>query len=177
MGIQEYIFAGSKLPIHNHYQLRLTRLESQKSGIDISVLKFSGSEAISDILRYEIEFTSRVKDIPAQHIINYSALFLMYPDGKPYESVTPRMLPGVITHFRQCGTSADETHYVATLEHRLTLLNQGSNNAIYQSDSVISMTEKTFLRYNMDRLDFRFALNDQYPLKKFMMQFGKASTP
>ena len=174
MGIQDYILAGSKLPIHNHYRLRLTRLESQQSDVDISVLKFSGSEAISDILRYEIEFTSAVKDIPAQHIINYSALFLMYPDGKPWGSVKPRIIPGVITQFRQCSTSADETRYVATLEHRLTRLNQGTNNAIYQNDSIISMTENTFLRYNMDRLDFRFALNDQYPLKKFMMQFGES---
>ncbi|MFD3248424.1 hypothetical protein [Rahnella aquatilis] len=46
------------------------------------MLRFSGSEAISDILRYEIEFTSALKNIPAQHIINYSSLFLMYPDGK-----------------------------------------------------------------------------------------------
>ena len=174
MSIQDYILAGTQLPIHNHYQLRFKRLESQQPGVDISVLKFSGSEAISDILRYEIEFTSAVKDIPAQHIINYSALFLMYPDGKPWESVKPRIIPGVITQFRQCSTSADETRYVATLEHRVTRLNQGSNNAIYQNDSVISMTENTFLRYNMDRLDFRFALNDQYPLKKFMMQFGES---
>lgn len=123
MSIQDYILAGSKLPIHNHYQLRLKRLESQQPGVDISVLKFSGSEAISDILRYEIEFTSAVRDIPAQHIINYSALFLMYPDGKPWESVKPRIIPGVITQFRQCSTSADETRYVATLEHRVTRLN------------------------------------------------------
>ena len=174
MSIQDYILAGTQLPIHNHYQLRFKRLESQQPGVDISVLKFSGCEAISDILRYEIEFTSAVKDIPAQHIINYSALFLMYPDGKPWESVKPRIIPGVITQFRQCGTSADETRYTVTLEHRVTRLNQGSNNAIYQNDSVISMTENTFLRYNMDRLDFRFALNDRYPLKKFMMQFGES---
>lgn len=174
MSIQEYILAGSKLPIHNHYQLKLTQLESRQPGVDISVLKFSGSEAISDILRYEIEFTSAVKDIPAQHVINYSALLLMYPDGQPWESVKPRVIPGVITQFRQCSTSSDETRYVATLEHRVTCLNQGSNNAIYQNDSVIGMTENTFLRNNMDRLDFRFALNEQYPLKKFMMQFGES---
>ena len=139
MGIQEYIIAGSKLTFHNHYQLRLTRLESQLPGVDISVLRFSGSEAISDITRYHIAFTSAVKDLPAHHIINYSALFLMYPDGKPYASVKPRILPGVITQFRQCGTSADETRYVATLEHRVTRLNQGSNNAIYQNDSVVAI--------------------------------------
>ncbi|WP_053144954.1 type VI secretion system Vgr family protein [Erwinia billingiae] len=174
MSIQEYILAGNKLPIHNHYQLRLTRLESQQPGVDISVLRFSSSEAISDILRYEIEFTSAVKDIPARYIINYSALFLMYPDGEPWQAVKPRIIPGVITQLHQFGTSADETRYVATLEHRVTRLNQGCNNAIYQNDSVISMTENTFLRYNMDRLDFRFALNDRYPLKKFMMQFGES---
>ncbi len=125
MRIQDYIIAGSQLPVHNHYQLRLNRLESQLPGVDISVLRFSGTEAISTIFRYEIEFTSAVQDIPAQHIINYSALFLMYPDGKPWEAVTPRIIPGVITQLRQCGTSADETRYIATLEHRLTRLNQG----------------------------------------------------
>ena len=93
MGIQDYILAGSKLPIHNHYRLRLTRLESQQSDVDISVLKFSGSEAISDILRYEIEFTSAVKDIPAQHIINYSALFLMYPTASPGNLLNPALSP------------------------------------------------------------------------------------
>jgi hypothetical protein len=62
MSIQEYILAGSKLPVHNHYQLRLKRLESQQPGVDISVLRFSGSEAISDILRYEIAFTRTGKD-------------------------------------------------------------------------------------------------------------------
>lgn len=174
MAIQDYIITGSKSPFYNHYQLQLMQLDAQQPNITISVLKFSGSEAISDIYRYEIEFTSTTNDIPAQHIINYSALLLMYPDGKPWESVKPRIIPGVITQFRQCGTSADETRYVATLEHRLTRLNQGTNNAIYQNDSVISMTENTFLRYNMDRLDFRFALRDQYPLKKFMMQFGES---
>ncbi|MFZ1874277.1 MAG: type VI secretion system tip protein VgrG [Chania sp.] len=174
MSIQDYILAGSKLPIHNHYQLRFPNLESKQPGIGISVLRFSGVEAISTILRYEIEFTSATKDIPAQPIINYSALFLMYPDGKPWESVKPRILPGVITQFRQCGTSADETRYVVTLEHRLTRLTQGANNAVYQNDSIISMTENTFLRFNMDRLDFRFALHDQYPLKPIMIQFGES---
>ncbi len=36
------------------------------------------------------------------------------------------------------------------------------------------MTENTLLRYNMDRFDFRFALHERYPLKKFMMQFGES---
>jgi len=174
MGIQDYILAGSKLPIHNHYQLRFPNLESKQPGIGISVLRFSGVEALSQILRYEIEFTSATKDIPAEPIINYSALFLMYPDGKPWEPVKPRILPGVITQFRQCGTSADETRYVVTLEHRLTRLTQGANNAVYQNDSIISMAENTLLRFNMDRLDFRFALSDQYPLKPMMIQYGES---
>lgn len=174
MGIEKYIIAGAKHGVYNHYSLRLRGLESKQPGVTLSVLKFSSTEAISQVPRYEIEFTSPVKDLPAQFVVNYPALFLMYPDGKPYESVKPRLVPGLITSFRQCSTSADETHYVAVLEHRMALLDQGRNNAVWQNDSIISLTEKVLNNHNLDRLDFRFALSDQYPLHEFMLQYAES---
>lgn len=174
MGIADYIIESGKYGAYNHYQLRLKKLNQERPDIQISVLKFSGVEALSQILRYEIEFTSATADIPANLLINYSAELLMYPDGKPFQKLTPRIIPGIITQFRQCNTSADETRYMVTLEHRLARLTQGSNSAVYLNDSIISMTENTLLRYNMDRFDFRFALNEQYPLKPMMIQFGES---
>jgi type VI secretion system secreted protein VgrG len=174
MAIDKYFIEGGKIAVYNHYQLRLRELESKQPGVMLSVAKFSSSEAISQIPRYEIEFTCTQKDLPAQWVVNYPALFLMYPDGKPYESVKPRIVPGLITSFRQCSTTADETRYVVVLEHRMALLEQGRNNAVWQNDSIISLTEKVLNHHQFDRLDFRFSLEDPYPQHEFMLQYGES---
>lgn len=144
MGMQDFIIQSGKYGATNHYQLLLKKLNQDRPDIQISVLRFAGDEAISQIPRYEIEFTSATPDIPANLLINYSAQLLMYPDGKPYESLKPRIIPGIITQFRQCNTSADETRYIAVLEHRMVRMAQGRSSAVFLNDSIISLTENTF---------------------------------
>ncbi|HHT1314133.1 TPA: type VI secretion system Vgr family protein [Klebsiella michiganensis] len=171
MAIQDYIITGGKYGTYNHYQLLLKKLNQARPDIQISVLKFGGCEAISQIPRYEIVFTSATPDIPANLLINYSAQLLMYPDGKPYEKLKPRILPGIITQFRQCSTSADETRYVAVLEHKMARMAQGHNSAVFLNDSIISLTEHTFGDYLIDKLSFVFKLTDRYPPRDFMLQY------
>ncbi|KGT94742.1 type IV secretion protein Rhs [Erwinia typographi] len=174
MGIADYIITGGKYGTYNHYQLRLKKLNREHPDIQISVLKFSGQEAISQIPRYEIEFTSTTCDIPARLLINYSAELLMYPDGPPWETLTPRIVPGIITRFRQHGTSADQTRYSVVLEHKMARMTQGRNSAVYLNDSIISLTEKTFENHLIDRLGFALKLSTRYPLRDFMMQYEES---
>ncbi|KEY56974.1 type VI secretion system Vgr family protein [Serratia sp. DD3] len=174
MGIVDYIIESGKYGAYNHYQLRLKKLNRERPDIQISVLKFSGTEALSQIPRYEIEFTSATADIPANLLINYSAELLMYPDGKPFQKLTPRIIPGIITQFRQCNTSADETRYVAVLEHKMARMAQGRNSAVFLNDSIISMTENTFGNHLIDKLGFAFKLNTQYPLHDFFIQYQES---
>lgn len=70
MGIQGYILAGSKLSLHNHYPLRFPNLKTKQPGVGMSVLRFSRGEAISRMLRDEIEFTRASQDTPAEPNIN-----------------------------------------------------------------------------------------------------------
>lgn len=174
MGIKDFIVKNGKYDAYNHYSLVLKKLNSEQPGIKISVLKFSGVEEISKIPRYEIEFTSATRDIPANLLINYSAQLLMYPDAKPYESIKPRIIPGIITQFRQLNTSADETHYIAVLEHKMARMDQGRDSAVYLNDSIISLTENTFSNYLIDKLSFNFKLNTRYPLRDFMLQYDES---
>ncbi|WP_058970810.1 DUF2345 domain-containing protein [Type-D symbiont of Plautia stali] len=174
MGIADYIIESGKYGACNHYQLRLKKLSQERPDIQISVLKFSGSEALSQIPRYEVEFTSTTRDIPATLLINYSAELLMYPDGKPWEKLTPRIVPGIITQFRQHNTSADQTHYSVVLEHKMVRMTQGRNSAVYLNDSIISLTEKTLENHLIDRLGFVLKLNTRYPLRDFMMQYEES---
>lgn len=174
MAIADYIIESGKYGAYNHYQLRLKKLSRERPDIQISVLKFSGTEAISQIPRFEIEFTSATPDIPAALLINYSAELLMYPDGKPWEKLTPRIAPGIITQFRQNRTSADQTHYSVVLEHKMVRLTQGRNCAVYLNDSIISLTEKTFETHLIDKLGFALKLATRYPLRDFMMQYEES---
>ena len=169
MGIADYIIESGKYGAYNHYQLRLKKLSRERPDIQISVLKFSGTEAIS-----QIEFTSTTRDIPATLLINYSAELLMYPDGKPREKLTPRIVPGVITQLRQHHTSADQTRYSVVLEHKMVRMAQGRNCAVFLNDSIISLTEKTFETHLIDKLSFALKLNTRYPQHNFMMQYEES---
>lgn len=163
------------LNISSRYRLSFSELSSASPDIIISVVKFSAAEAVSQIFRYEIEFTSPTVDIPASQIINYPATFTMIPDGQFLSlDEIPRIVSGVITAFRQENTSADETRYRAVLEHRLALLNQGRNYAIFLNDSVTTLGENTLRAWGMDRLDYRFSLSDEYPSRDFMMQYDES---
>lgn len=98
----------------------------------------------------------------------------MYTDGKPYEKLKPRIIPGIITQFRQCNASADETHYVTVLEHKLAHMPQGHNSAVFLNDSIISLMENTFGDCPIDKLSFTFKLSDRYPQHDFMLQYKES---
>jgi type VI secretion system secreted protein VgrG len=174
MGMADYIMRGGQHGVYNPYQLRLKKLSKARPDIQVSVLKFSGTEALNQIPRYEIEFTSATPDIPGHLLINYTAELLMYPDGEVWETLTPRVIPGIITEFRQCNTSADITRYVAVLEHRMARMAQGRNSAVWLNESIISLTEKTFSNHLIDKLSFAFKLATRYPLRDFMLQYEEA---
>lgn len=174
MSIQDYAIAGENIGIHNHYQLKVSELEKQRPDVMLSVLKFSGYEAISQPWKYTIEVTSPTADIPAELLINTSALFLFYPDGGPWQTVKPRVLRGMVTAFQQCGSSADETRYVVTLEPRLALLNNSLTYAVYQHKSVIGTAEDILKRHQFSSLDYRYQLNTQYPPRDFYISWDES---
>ena len=100
----------------------------------------------------------------------------MYPDAKPFAPDKPRIVPSIITQFRQHNTSADETHYVAVLEHKMARMGQGRNSAVFLNDSVISLTENAFGNYLIDKLSFNFKLGTRYPLRDFMMRYEESDS-
>lgn len=118
--------------------------------------------------------TSPTADIPAELLINTSALFLFYPDGEPWQTVKPRVLRGMVTAFQQCGSSADETRYVVTLEPRLALLNNSLTYAVYQHKSVIGTAEDILKRHQFSSLDYRYQLNTQYPTRDFYISWDES---
>ncbi|WP_436882372.1 type VI secretion system Vgr family protein [Enterobacter asburiae] len=174
MGMQDYIIRNGKYDVYNHYLLVLKKLRRERPEITLSVLRFSGTEAISQIPRYDIEFTSPTRDIPASLLINYAAEFLIYPEGKPGETLIPRIIPGIITQFRQMSTSPDITRYAVVVEHRMARMAQGRNSAVFLNDSIISLTENLMTAHGFDRLGLDMKLTTRYPTREFMMQYDES---
>ncbi|ATA18931.1 type VI secretion system secreted protein VgrG [Gibbsiella quercinecans] len=174
MGKKDFVIQGGKMPVYNHYQLSIPELKKQHPEIQLSVLRFSGEEALNTPWCYTIEITSATRDILADSLINTTAQLLFYPDGQPWQSVAPRILRGVITGFQQCDSSADETRYVVTLQPRLALLKNSLMYAVYQHKSVPGVVEDILNRWAFSSLDYHFRLNTQYPVREFYIAYAES---
>lgn len=174
MGKKDFVIQGGKMPVYNHYQLSIPELKKQHPEIQLSVLRFSGEEALNTPWCYTIEITSATRDILADSLINTTAQLLFYPDGQPWQSVAPRILRGVITGFQQCDSSADETRYVVTLQPRLALLKNSLTYAVYQHKSVPGVVEDILNRWAFSSLDYHFRLNTQYPVREFYIAYAES---
>lgn len=174
MGKRDFVITAGKTPIYSHYQLSIQTLKNQRPDILLSVLRFSGEEALNSPWKYSIELTSATRDIPADILINSTAQLLFYPDGQPWLSVEPRILRGVVTAFQQCESSADQTRYVVTLESRLALLKNSLTYAVYQHKSVPGAVEDILKRWEYSSLDYHFRLNTQYPIRDFYISYAES---
>ncbi|WP_337072018.1 type VI secretion system Vgr family protein [Klebsiella aerogenes] len=174
MNKNKYILKGNKIPVYNHYQLNIPELSKRRPDIQLSVLRFSGDEALNTPWRYSIELTCETPDIPADVLINTTAELLFYPDGKPWEAVEPRVMRGVITAFQLCERTADITRYVVVLEASLALLRHSLTYAVYQHKSVIGVVEDILKRWGYSSLDYRYALKTQYPVRKFYISYAES---
>ncbi|UAN24855.1 type VI secretion system tip protein VgrG (plasmid) [Enterobacter sp. JBIWA003] len=174
MSENTFTLPGSSIPVYNHYQLKVPELQKQRPDIQLSVLRFSGEEALNTPWRYSIELTSATPDIPADVLINTTAQLLFYPDGKPWQAVSPRVMRGVITSFQQCERSSDTTRYVVVLEASLALLRNSLTYAVYQNKSVIGVVEDILKRWAFSSLDYRYQLNTQYPVREFFISYAES---
>ena len=89
-----------------------------------SVLRFSGRDAVSELYRYDIEFTSPVSGIPMEQVVGRPAKFIIAPvdpemdylrrmfgeNAEQFSRMSPAYtIHGVITEFDEYATSADQS--------------------------------------------------------------------
>ncbi|MCP2230796.1 type VI secretion system secreted protein VgrG [Erwinia aphidicola] len=167
----------SKNPVsffsHSHHLLAVRDCQSRPD-----VLAFKGEERLSEPFRWRIEFTSADHAITREAMLMKAAsLTLQAPvdQGWGIKIQQPvRVVQGVLTGFERLSTSADQTHYAVTLQPRLALLSRSRQNAIYQDMSVPQIVEKILReRHGMRGQDFVFTLNNAYPRREQVMQYGE----
>ncbi|WP_158898120.1 type VI secretion system Vgr family protein [Burkholderia sp. L27(2015)] len=156
-----------------------------------SVLKFAGLDAVSELYRYEVEFTSPVAHIPTEKVLGRPARFIIDTidpnaeylrhmfgeNAEKFSDMPPaRTIHGVVTEFVQFETSADQTRYKLVIEPRTADLARGKKSRLFQKQSVQEIITQTLNHYGYgDGVDFKFQLRAQYKRHEYITQYHEST--
>ncbi|KVN41886.1 type VI secretion protein Vgr [Burkholderia pyrrocinia] len=156
-----------------------------------SILKFTGLDQVSQLYRYEIEFTSPVAGIPMDQVLGRPAKFIadpidpnmdylrkMFGENAAQFSKKPLAytVHGIITKFDEFETSADETRYRVVLEPTLADLNRGVTSRLFQKQSVEEIVTDTLRHFGYRAgVDFEFQLRGEYKRREYVTQYHETT--
>ncbi|KFL49209.1 type VI secretion protein Vgr [Burkholderia pyrrocinia] len=156
-----------------------------------SILSFTGLDRISQLYRYEIEFTSLVAGIPMDQVLGRPAKFIVDPvdpdmgylqkmfgeNAGQFSTKPPAYtVHGIITRFDELGTSADETRYRVVLEPTLSDLDRGVTSRLFQKQSVEEIVTDTLRHYGYRAgVDFQFQLRGEYKRREYVTQYRETT--
>ncbi|MBS1206036.1 MAG: Rhs element Vgr protein [Proteobacteria bacterium] len=150
----------------NRYQLDIPSCAA-----NIDVEGFSGSEAMSTLYRYTINFTSADKNIDARQMLSKSATLTMGA-GNLLSLTERKVVHGVVTHFERTGGSADEAQYCIVLEPFLALLgNQHRTHRFFVNKSVPEVVSEVLTEHGLKGWEYEFTLKADYPKREQINQY------
>lgn len=150
----------------NRYQLDIPSCAA-----NIDVEGFSGSEAMSALYRYTINFTSADKNIDARQMLSKPATLTMGA-GNLLSLTARKVVHGVVTHFERTGGSADEAQYCIVLEPFLALLgNQFRTHRFFVNKSVPEVVAEVLTEHGLKGWEYEFTLKADYPKREQINQY------
>lgn len=150
----------------NRYQLDIPSCAA-----NIDVEGFSGSEVMSALYRYTINFTSADKNIDARQMLSKPATLTMGA-GNLLSLTARKVVHGVVTHFERTGGSADQAHYCIVLEPFLALLgNQFRTHRFFVNKSVPEVVAEVLTEHGLKGWEYEFTLKADYPKREQINQY------
>ncbi|WP_279025902.1 type VI secretion system Vgr family protein [Gibbsiella quercinecans] len=147
------------------------RLDIPSCTADIDVEDFSGSEAMSALYSYTINFTSADKTIDARQMLSKPATLTMGA-GNLLSLTERKVVHGVVTHFERTGGSADEAQYCIVLEPFLALLgNQFRTHRFFVNKSVPEVVAEVLEEHGLKGWEYAFTLKADYPKREQINQY------
>ncbi|CAM8316170.1 TPA: type VI secretion system Vgr family protein [Klebsiella michiganensis] len=150
----------------NRYQLDIPSCVA-----NIDVEGFSGSEAMSALYRYTINFTSTDKNIDVRQMLSKPATLTMGA-GNLLSLTDRKVVHGVVTRFERTGGSADEAQYCIVLEPFLALLgNQFRTHRFFVNKSVPEVVTEVLTEHGLKDWEYEFTLKADYPKREQINQY------
>jgi len=150
------------------------QLDIPSCAANIDVEGFSGSEAMSSLYKYTINFTSADKNIDARQMLSKPATLTMGA-GNLLSLTARKVVHGVVTHFERTGGSADEAQYCIVLEPFLALLgNQFRTHRFFVNKSVPEVVEQILGEHGLKGWEYEFKLKQTYPKREQINQYQES---
>lgn len=147
------------------------RLDIPSCTAAIDVEDFSGSEAMSELYCYTINFTSADKNIDSRQMLSKPATLTMGA-GNLLSLTERKVVHGVVTRFERTGGSADEAQYCIVLEPFLALLgNQFRTHRFFVNKSVPEVVAEVLTEHGLKGWEFEFSLKADYPKREQINQY------
>ncbi|MDK9605690.1 type VI secretion system Vgr family protein [Lelliottia wanjuensis] len=158
--------AAAARTVLNRYSLDIP---SCSASLDVE--DFSGSEAMSELYSYTINFTSAEGDIDASQLLSKPATLTM-STGELFTLTEQKVVHGVVTHFERTSGSADQAHYTLVLEPYLALLgNQFRTHRFFVDKSVPEVVTQVLQDHGLKGWEYEFVLKAEYPKRAQINQY------
>lgn len=136
---------------------------------DVVINNIRGSEAISELFEFHVNFSSANREIDAEKILG-SNVTLHFKSEKH-----ERFINGIITQFSQGRTSQKEdiynTEYFFTMRPKLWLLSLDSNCQIFQKKSTMEIIKSVLKEYKIDVSESKCGNNN----RTYCVQYNESS--
>jgi type VI secretion system secreted protein VgrG len=157
----------------------------------LSVLRFSGRAAVSQLYRYEVELTSPISDIAMDQVLGRPVKFTTDPidpnadylrkmfgeNAEKFSEMPPALtIHGIVTEFDQFETSADQTRYKLVIKPRVADLGRGVKSRLFQKQSAQEIITATLRHEGLrEGVDFAFKLRAQYKRHAYVTQYHETT--
>jgi type VI secretion system secreted protein VgrG len=132
---------------------------------DFKVLAFTGTEAISQPYRFQLELVSERPDLDIEALLQQPAFFSFAGQGKG--------IHGLIHRVAQGDAGKRLTRYHIDLVPHLAYLGHRTNQRIFQHLSVPEIISRVLADHGIQADAFRFQLNSEYPQRIYCTQYDE----
>lgn len=144
-------------------------LSISKLNDEVIVNSIRGSEAISELFEFQVNFSSVNREINAEDILGSDAV--LYLKSENHE----RFVHGIVTQFSQGTTSLKEdihhTEYFFTMRPKLWLLSLDSNCKIFQKKSTMEIVKEVIDEHKIEASTSK-SKNDS---REYCVQYNESS--
>lgn len=133
---------------------------------ELKVLEFTGTEAISQPYRFDLELVSERPDIELESLLHRQAFLSFDAQGSG--------IHGQILRVGQSDSGQRLTGYQISLVPRLSYLGQRINQRIFQHKNVPAIITQVLKDHGIQRDAFEFRLGSDYPEREYCVQYAES---
>ena len=132
---------------------------------DLKVFKFSGTEAISQPYRFELELVSEQPDLDLEGLLHRQVYLSFNEQGHGVHGLVYRVAQG--------DSGRRLTRYQLSLVPHLAYLVHSSQQRIFQHKTVPQIVAQVLVGHGIQSDRFEFRLSGDYPEREYCVQFGE----